>query len=158
MGEGRQGINDRREVILGIIAEEPVCTQTELMLLLKKKGYDVTQATVSRDIRELKLIKKPDADGRPVYTPPETAIPESRNEYAGTYPVFGSAVLSVSSAGNMVVIRTGPGMAQAVCAAIDRAKWDGILGTIAGEDTIFAVAATEEQSKSAADKLREFWK
>ena len=158
MGEGRQGINDRREVILAIIAEEPVCTQTELMQLLKKKGFDVTQATVSRDIRELKLVKKPDADGRPVYTPPETVIPESRNEYPGPYPSFGSAVLSVSSAGNMVVIRTGSGMAQAVCAAMDRAKWEGILGTIAGEDTIFAVAATEEQARAAAEKMRDFWK
>ena len=158
MGEGRQGINERREVILGIIAEEAVCTQTELMQLLKKRGFAVTQATVSRDIRELKLVKKPDADGRSVYSVPETQSPENVSEYRSVFPSLGNAVLSVGSAGNMVVIKTGAGMAQAVCAAMDRTKWDSILGTIAGEDTIFAVAVTEEQAKYTAEHLRNLWK
>ena len=158
MGEGRQGINERREGILRIIAEEPVSTQTELMMLLKEKGFHVTQATVSRDIRELKLVKTPDADGRSVYTAPELQIQETAKEYHSAYPSFGEAVISVSSAGNIVVIKTNGGMAQAVCAAMDRAKWDGILGTIAGEDTIFAVAATEKHAAAAVDKLKDFWK
>ncbi|MBQ6360608.1 MAG: arginine repressor [Lachnospiraceae bacterium] len=158
MGEGRQGINERREVILGIIAEEAVYTQTELMQLLKTRGFAVTQATVSRDIRELKLVKKPDADGRSVYSVPEVRNPETVTGYGSAFPSFGNAVLSVSSAGNMVVIKTGAGMAQAVCAALDRTKWDGILGTIAGEDTIFAVAMTEEQAKMTAERLKDFWK
>jgi len=158
MGEGRQGINERREVILRIIADGPVYTQTELMLLLKKKGFEVTQATVSRDIRELKLIKKPDADGRSVYTAPAVQIPDVRNDHQKTFPSFGSAVLSVSSAGNIVVIKTSAGMAQAVCAEMDRTGWEGILGTIAGDDTIFAAAVSEGRAAQAAEELKDFWK
>ena len=158
MGEGRQGISERREVILRIIADAPVYTQTELIRQLKKQGFDVTQATVSRDIRELQLVKKPDADGRSVYTAPETGRPAAGNVHHGAFPSFGDAVLSVTNAGNIIVIKTSPGMAQAVCAAMDRTDREGILGTIAGDDTIFAAAESESRAAQAALELKEFWK
>ena len=154
MNEGRRNISDRREAVLKIIQEEPVSTQTELMKKLSERGYAVTQATVSRDIRELKLVKTTDPDGRSVYMAPES---EKTAERVNIYPMLEKSELHVNYAGNMVVLRTSAGMAQAICAAIDRQEWNGILGTIAGDDTVFAVADSEETAAAMTARLREFW-
>ena len=155
MSEGRQNIKERRGEIIRIISEGPVSTQTELLRRLKEAGYRITQATVSRDIRELGLVKTAGPGGGFIYKSPEKAEGSSEGPLD---PLFGKSVVHADHAGNMVVVRTDAGLAQAVCAAIDRNSWEGILGTIAGDDTVFAVAANEEQAEAMVQKLKEIWK
>lgn len=141
----------RQSVILGIIENNDIETQEELIEMLRSEGFNVTQATVSRDIRELKLTKVTGENGKYKYVIPgkKTAAP-SRHVY-GT---VSSAVISVESAANLVVIRTFPGMAAAVATGIDSNSIDGVLGCIAGDDTIFVAVSTVEGAKSAAAAIR----
>lgn len=139
----------RQAVILDLINEYPIETQEELMTHLKENGFKVTQATVSRDIKELRLLKSLSADGRYRYTSfkgnPEDA-------QGGLNSFFNNSVLSVKQAQNLIVIRTLSGMAQAVCATLDNSELVGMVGTIAGDDTIFiACLGTDYASKLAID-------
>lgn len=126
---------DRHAEILRIIQENEIETQGELTEKLAEAGFVTTQATVSRDIRELKLTKELSESGRSRYV-----SSASRND--GRSPVkqrmLAEAVVSVEKAGNIVVIKTISGMAMAAAAALDELKPEGIVGCIAGDDTIFA--------------------
>lgn len=140
----------RQEAILNMIEKEEIGTQEELMLRLKEKGYDVTQATISRDIKSLKLIKSPVGEGQYRYS----YVPGgSEDNSAKYYSIISSAVTSVNYAGNMVVIKSFAGMAQAACAALDTLPVEGILGTIAGDDTIFALCENEERAHGLKDYI-----
>lgn len=121
----------RHAEILKIIEESDIETQAELADRLNKAGYSVTQATVSRDIRELKLAKAPLENGHVHYIAPKEDDLSIRTGY-----VFKASVLSVVTSGNLLVIKTAPGMAMGTAAALD--KWNNkrIIGTIAGDDTI----------------------
>jgi transcriptional regulator of arginine metabolism len=121
---------DRHEAIREIVRASQVGTQSALADALGERGFDVTQATVSRDIAEMDLRK---SDGAYV-------VPEDLR----LSQMVRSLVRSVARAGNQVVVRTEPGAASSVAAAIDAAAPAGVLGTIAGDDTIFVVAATQE--------------
>ena len=104
-------------------------------------GDNVTQATVSRDIKELKLIKTLSDNGKHIY-----ALSSAQKSDIGSSldSLFSTSVISVANAQNIVVIKTIPGMAQAVCASIDASKLTGVVGSIAGEDTIFLAAETTD--------------
>ena len=117
-----------------IDAESAEGVLLKLADLLNKCGYNVTQATVSRDIKELKLIKTLSDDGKHIY-----ALSSAQKSDIGSSldSLFSTSVISVANAQNIVVIKTIPGMAQAVCASIDASQLIGIVGSIAGEDTIF---------------------
>jgi transcriptional regulator of arginine metabolism len=128
---------ERQALILQLIAEYEVGTQEELQALLEAHDMHVTQATLSRDLHALKLTKQ-HRDGKLRYVRSDT--PTSATG------IFREAVLRTDSAGHMAVIHCRPGMAQAVCAALDRAKQNGIVGTIAGDDTIFVLMRTEQQA------------
>ena len=145
----------RHEKILEIISKYDVETQEELTERLKKEGFAVTQATVSRDIKALRLIKtSADTDGnenRYKYAVNKSGddtqvIPEAKFR-----TILGHAIVSTDYAGNLVVLKTYAGMAQASAAAIDSMSIENILGTVAGDDTILIVMRTEAE---AADFVR----
>lgn len=144
---------ERQNQILALIERESVTTQDELIQKLREHGFEVTQATISRDIKELKLVKAIGPDGRSCYTVGAREPEHFTNPASGILP---GAVLSTDYAMNTCVIKTRAGMAGAVCASIDGMEWDGLLGTIAGDDTIFVLCRTEEKARNFRDDLRMF--
>lgn len=141
----------RHSKIIEIIEKHDVETQEELASYLKKAGYDVTQATVSRDIRELKLSKIPAGDGRQKYV----ALKQDDSHLGDKYiRVLKDGYVSMDMAQNILVIKTVSGMAMAVAAAIDAMKFREIVGSIAGDDTIMMAVRTVEETKSLMDKIR----
>ena len=131
----------RHAKILELIQKNEIGTQEELSAKLEQEGYHVTQATVSRDIKELKLVKKSGKNGVYRYEIPAADIPKQN--------IFIDTVTDIDYAVNTVVIKCHNGMAQAACAALDSMKYENIVGTIAGDDTIFVLMRTE----SDADNL-----
>jgi transcriptional regulator of arginine metabolism len=127
--------NARQKAIVRIIAENDVETQRELSETLRASGYDATQATVSRDIKELSLIKEQSASGKYRYTVGQA--PEERDYSARLRSIFREGVNSCAVAGNIVVIKTLPGLANAASSAIDGMGVRGLVGTVAGDDTAF---------------------
>lgn len=143
--------SQRHGKILELITDNDIETQEELLNLLCKQGFKVTQATVSRDIKELRLVKTPSGSGGYKYSAGnkiDLDISSSLNT------LFKNTVISVDFAVNMVVLKTMSGMAQGVCTAIDSMQWDGILGTIAGDDTIFIVARSNSKAVTIASELK----
>lgn len=145
--------SQRQAKILEIISTINVETQEQLLQELEIAGFRSTQATISRDIKELKLVKAIGADGRSCYTVGTREPEHFGNPAGGLLP---GAVLSTDAAMNTCVIKTRAGMAGAVCAFIDGMEWDGLLGTIAGDDTIFALCRNEEKARKFREDLRTF--
>lgn len=141
--------DDRRQVILELIREHAVETQEELLLLLKEKGFSATQATISRDIRALRLIKKRNEDDKICYA----LAGSSGSGGVKFYAMFAEVGKTVKSAGNIVVIKCESGMANAICASLDGLEWEGVIGTLAGDDTIFCVMETEDEALLLKEKL-----
>jgi len=135
----------RHFAIRDILGSERISTQEELCEELKRRGYDITQATVSRDIKELSLLKIPDEKGYH-YAWPDTRSPKSSSTRIKR--VFQESVVRFDYSENIVVIKTIPGAAQSIASLIDSLENAHILGTVAGDDTIFIVvkpiAAVEE--------------
>ena len=138
--------NRRHELILELIAEQSVGTQEMLIQLLKERGIKTTQATLSRDIQQLSLVKQRDDKGIYRYTMPAAAITEKS--------LFEEAVISVDYAMNTIVLKCRAGMAQGTCAAIDSVEHQGVVGTIAGDDTIFILVRSEADAKKLSKKFR----
>ncbi|MDE5764281.1 MAG: arginine repressor [Ruminococcus sp.] len=138
--------NHRHDVILEIIAEYDVETQEQLMELLAKRGINAAQATLSRDIQQLSLVKQRDENGVYRYTLPAAAAKEKN--------IFADSVIGVDYALNTIVLKCRAGMAQGTCAAIDSVKHEGIVGTIAGDDTIFILARSEADARKLAKKFK----
>lgn len=144
----------RQEKIIELINEYEIETQEDLARYLNEAGYSVTQATVSRDIREMALVKVPGVRVKQRYRmTPEGGGGSSGlgRQYVG---VMQDAVVSMEQAGNLLVIKTASGMAMAVAAAVDAMNLDGIVGSIAGDDTILCAVRTEEQVKKVMDEMR----
>lgn len=140
---------ERQSKILSLINEFPIETQEELQQRLGDSGYDVTQATVSRDIKELRIVKMLDASG--VY---RYAVNGSSNGKSLKYlDIFGHSVVSVDYSMNDVVIKCHAGMAQGACASLDMMNCQNVLGTLAGDDTIFVITKTEEDAKNLCEML-----
>lgn len=145
--------SERQAKILEIISENAVSTQDEIVRILNDSGYNVTQATTSRDLQELRITKLMLPDGTYKYAAaklPEINISEKMNA------VFSQCLVSVDYAMNIVVAKTFTGAAQAVAAAIDSFVWDEIVGSIAGDDTIMIVVRNEKSAKQLAVKLSRF--
>ncbi len=145
----------RHAKILEIIRAQSVTTQEELLALLRQEGFSVTQATVSRDIKELRLIKTLGADGGYRYA---AVVPEKDNISAQFHSLFADAVQGVEYAGNIVVVRCLTGMAQAVCAAMDSLHWETVVGTLAGDDTFICITKDENRSIGLVSDLRKLLK
>ena len=142
---------NRQSKIIEIIQKNEVETQDELSALLEKDGFRVTQATVSRDIRELKLTKIPTASGRQKYA----VITDAPENLSKKYErVLREGFLSMDMAQNILVIKTVSGMASAVCAAIDAMKMREIGGSIAGDDTIMCAIRTVDDTYAVMKKIR----
>ncbi len=138
----------RHAAILSIISENEVETQQELQILLKEAGIRVTQATISRDIRELKISKGMSENGVNCYF----------SEVAGKAPeynsIFSQSVLSLDYAMNTVVIKCRAGLANAACAVLDEQSFGFVVGTIAGDDTIFVLTRTENHAVQLIELLK----
>ena len=143
--------NDRQNQLLQIISEEIIETQEQLLERLQAKGIKSTQATISRDIKELRLIKTLDSDGRYRYS---TVKQENDHISSKFHSLFSDAVVGVDYAGNIVVIKCFVGMAQAVCAAMDSLHWDNVVGTLAGDDTFLCITKNEAQSVELVTELK----
>ena len=143
--------NSRHAKILDIINEYNIETQDELIARLCESGYDVTQATVSRDIKQLQLVKIATEDGRYKYSLPRRDDLASNAKFKS---ILKDTAISVQDAENIVVIKTYPGMANAAAAAVDALSGDSMLGCIAGDDTIFIVVKTDEDAINFTENLR----
>ncbi len=141
----------RQEKIIEIINSMDIETQEELTGQLIKAGFSVTQATVSRDIRELKLTKTAASDGRQRYC----AASGQAADVLGKYQkVLSAGIVSMDTAENLIVIKTVSGMAMAVAAALDSMEIPGLMGCIAGDDTIFGVAKTGRLAQEMLARIR----
>ncbi|MGI6703364.1 MAG: arginine repressor [Clostridia bacterium] len=141
----------RHAKILELIEIKEIETQEELAEELKACGFNITQATVSRDIKELRLIKILSDTGKYKYA---TIIPHDSELADRHVKVFIESLLKVDYASNIVVIKTIPGAAQGAAAAIDALNWPEVVGTIAGDDTIFVLTRNEKNSVEAMEKLK----
>ncbi len=139
---------ERQGAIRRLVREQQISTQAELATALHAAGHDVVQTTVSRDIRELGLVKTRGASGRLVYVLPEDAPARSVG------PSFRHVALTVESSANLVLVTTPYGFANALCEEIDRSAHPRILGTIAGENTILIVAREGTAGSELREELR----
>ena len=136
---------------LDIIAEHPIETQDELLTRLREEGFKATQATISRDIKDLRLVKTLGSDGKYRYVSASRSSTDIRTNFSN---LFSTSVNSIDVAQNLVVIKTLSGMAQAVCAALDSADYPSVVGTIAGDDTIFIACRTADLAVSLTEELK----
>ena len=142
---------NRHAKIIELINTYQIGTQEELAEYLNREGFKVTQATVSRDIRNLKLTKVPAENGRQRYV----ARQENENLMSERYiRVLREGFISMDMAQNILVVKTISGMAMAVAAAIDALKWNEVVGCIAGDDTVMCAIRSAEDTITVMDKIR----
>ena len=140
----------RHEKIIELIRQYEIDTQEELAARLNEAGFKVTQATVSRDIRELKLSKVPTGGGKQKYV----ILKQDDSHMGDKYiRVLRDGFISMDMAQNILVIKTVAGMASAVCAALDAMKWNEIVGSIAGDDTIMCAIRSVDDTVKVMDKI-----
>ncbi len=142
----------RHAMILKLIASENIDTQEELARLLSAQGFTVTQATVSRDIKELRLIKVLTGEGHYKYATVEKAETDLQERFIR---LFSNCVVSITSSGNLIVLKTMAGSAAVAAEAIDSLKWPEIAGSIAGDNTIFVAV---REGKNVSDLIKKFQK
>ncbi len=142
--------SDRRTRILKIISEEIIQTQEELADRLNREGFPVTQATVSRDIKQLNLVKVPVGDGRQRYAPHGDRTDEIDEKYVN---VLRAGFKSMDMAMNILVIKTISGMAMAVAASIDALDFPQIVGCIAGDDTVMCAVRSVEDTYKVMEQI-----
>ena len=143
--------NKRQEKILEIINKTPIYTQDDLQNALLSFGFNVTQSTVSRDIRELKLVKGHDEDGNYCYVAPKQKNSETSREFK---QIMLKSVKNVDYAMNDIVIRCLTGMAQSVCVALESEFSDVILGSIAGDDTVLLITRNEKDAERVTEQIK----
>lgn len=142
----------RQRKILDIIEKMEIETQDELVKALNDSGYNVTQATVSRDIREMCLTKVTGKNGKICYNRPLNSSSVITDKYDR---ILKEGFISCTAAKNLIVIKTAPGIAMAVAAAIDSMDWDEVVGCIAGDDTIFCAVHSDEEAENVSKRIRE---
>ena len=147
--------NVRQTAILSIIEQNDVETQEELAARLRQMGIDVTQATVSRDIKELRLLKVLSASGGYKYATADKAEHGLSDRFVR---MFKDSVLSINFANNIIVLKTLAGSANVAAEAIDSMRLPQILGTMAGDNTILVIVKTEEEAAQTADTFRDMLK
>jgi len=141
---------DRHAQILEVLKGHRVTSQESLRGLLKEQGTDVTQATLSRDIRELRLVKVPGADGTPHYS-----VPEEWNSTPSLESLLPALFHSAEGVDHLLVVRTMKGGAQTVAAGIDWEEWHEVLGTLAGDDTILIILRKPELLPTVQARLEQ---
>lgn len=143
--------NNRQKIIIDIINNNNIETQNDLLCALKNNGIESTQATLSRDIKELKLVKEIGPNNKSRYVKSNEI--DIQNATLKLNNILRESVISIESVDNLVVIKTLPGLASAACSAIDNLKINGILGTIAGDDTAFIAMKSHEFTESFKEQV-----
>jgi transcriptional regulator of arginine metabolism len=142
----------RQRALVALLRSRQVSSQARVLEHLRMQGFDATQATVSRDLEDLGAVKVRGADGRLVY-----ALPEPEGVQGAAHDeirrVLGSLLLAIVPSGNLVVLRTPPGHANALASALDRAGLAGVAGTVAGDDTVLVVCAERTPGRTVARQL-----
>lgn len=141
----------RQMKVQEIITKEIIRTQEDLAERLRLAGFDVTQATVSRDIKEMGLIKVPSQGDEYRYAIPTEAHPTNLQERLRR--LLREAMVSLNDAENLIVLRTIPGNAHALAALMDNSNWEEVIGTVAGDDTILLVIKPKEAVKTVLDRI-----
>ncbi len=142
--------SQRQSRILQIIRENSIETQEELVSVLQGTGMEVTQATISRDIKELGIIKVSTGEGRQKYVPMERSGEVASGRLM---KVFTEAVIMIEVAVNFVIVKTLPGMAQAAASALDSMHLSDLLGSLAGDDTVFIATSSPDKALKMREKL-----
>jgi transcriptional regulator of arginine metabolism len=137
----------RQKAILEILRKGPISSQEELQAALKKKRFEVGQATLSRDIREIGLVKSAEGYELPGASPAEPMLPSVTR-------MVRDFVLEIRLAQNLLVIKTSVGSAQPVAAALDLEEWPEVVGTLAGDDTILVISSDKKNAAAAAARIR----
>ena len=147
--------NARHKKILELIEQHPIDKQEELLSHLKRDGFDVTQATVSRDIRELGLVKIATGDGGYRYV---AASGAGRSAHSPTRfeTIFRESVLKVDYAGHIVLVNCYTGMANAACEVFDAMVWNDVVGTLAGDNTFFVLMRSEQAAAQITAELNRY--
>ena len=147
--------NARQAKIIELIEQYEIDKQEDLMQYLHESGYEVTQATVSRDIRELHLVKTATADGGYRYV---TSYQSDRPRHTPSRfeTIFKEAVLKIDFAGNMVLVKCFNGMANAACELFDSMVWTDVVGTLAGDDTFFVLMRSEDAARKMCEQLQSY--
>ena len=146
--------SQRQAKIIEIISTRNVETQEQLLALLQQEGFKGTQATISRDIKELRLVKHPSSNGQYKYSLATSAD----EKYMKYYAIFSESVTTTDYAQNICMLKCHPGTAQAACAAIDALGLTEVLGTIAGDDTIFILCRTERAAQNTKREIDSLFK
>ena len=143
--------SNRQAVILEIISSEDIETQNQLMHALEERGINTTQATLSRDIRDMHLTKEAGPNGGYRYV---SARRDSGDHALRLRKIFRESVISYDVAQNLFIIRTLPGLAPAACSAMDAIEVDGLVGTIAGDDTAFLAMRDNAAAKALYEEIQ----
>ena len=151
--EGSQLKPGRQSIILEIISKQNIGTQNQLLEALAERGIKSTQATLSRDMKDMRLIKETGPDGIVRYVkPPET---DDRSNSSRLHKILKESVLSLDLAQNILVMKTLSGLASGACSAIDSMHFEGLVGTLAGDDTAFLAMKDEASANVLLETLRE---
>lgn len=146
-----KGKAERQQTILRLIQENSIGRQEVLLEHLREEGFEATQATISRDIRELCLVKASTSEGyRYVSSHNESLNPKMQGRFE---TIFRESVLGVDYAGHVVLVKCYSGMANAACEVFDALKWKNVVGTLSGDDTFIAVARSERDAKTICTEL-----
>ncbi len=147
--------NIRQNKILELINAHAIDRQEDLLLHLKQCGFEVTQATVSRDIRELRLLKTSTGEGKYRYIVSPGAT-KNNHALSRFETIFKESILNVDYAGNSVLVKCYAGMANAACEVFDALVWENVVGTLSGDDTFLILMRTEESAKNMAKKISKY--
>lgn len=146
--------NNRLDTLRMLFSSQELCSQDDVLKALKKEGISVTQATLSRDMKQLKVAKAAMANGKYIYVlPSETMYKRVQKTMTAREMLLTSGFMSIQFSGNLGVIRTRPGYASSIAYNIDNSHLEQVLGTIAGDDTIFVVLAEGVSAKAAKEAL-----
>lgn len=145
----------RHRAIRDVVASRPIRTQQELAAALRERGFRTTQATMSRDVAELGLVKSA-REGAHVYGLPKRLIEAESSGEDRLRALLADLPVEVREAGLLLVVKTLPGSAHAIAAALDRARWPEVAGSIAGDDTVFVACLDRTALRRVAARLREY--
>jgi transcriptional regulator of arginine metabolism len=152
--EETKGKAQRLQAILRLIQEHPIDRQEELLVRLREEGFAVTQATISRDIRELCLVKTATESGyRYVSGRNDAYDPKAHGRFE---TIFRESVLSVDFAGHIVLVKCYSGMANAACELFDSLQWKNVVGTLSGDDTFLIIVRTERDARTVCSELTRY--
>ena len=147
--------NARHSKTLELIGQHSIDKQEELLAHLRRSGFEVTQATVSRDIRELGLVKVATGDGHYRYVAASGAG-KSAHSPSRFETIFRESVLKADFAGHFVLVKCYTGMANAACEVFDAKQWNGVVGTLSGDDTFFILMRTEDGAAEICKSLQQY--